>query len=336
MEDETEITPPEDSKPVKTSPVKALIEECGRHPFVTGLFAIIGVCGFVFSIYAFGVDRADSRASSDKQDQELANIERLGDTVSNLPGATEEPADFDPLVAHFDPAKRASFNDNIVFSSRHKGRLNDDLKYNDFGDMRDWLYQNDPEAFAHEWVMSFNVTSQADLDFTQIAPYLVVDVLEVRPVPDDMILFYVSERGAGASVREFSAAIPPEKGRYYAPLIDTYTGERRTDVDYFTLMPREPEEFIFWPSIDAGFIYEMRIGLHYKYKQKHRIHWVTPIFRNGIPKDPLPVWDFSRTYEIKASPDAEFDDPAATKAKADANNAYVAAGKVFRPDQLTD
>lgn len=39
------------------------IEFCGKHPFATGLFAVVGALGFAFSIYAFGIDRFESKST---------------------------------------------------------------------------------------------------------------------------------------------------------------------------------------------------------------------------------------------------------------------------------
>jgi len=60
-----------------------VIEWIGTHPFATGLMAVIGIIGFVFSIYTFAVDQADTAASS-------AQADEMQGTISDLSAATAE------------------------------------------------------------------------------------------------------------------------------------------------------------------------------------------------------------------------------------------------------
>ncbi len=40
------------------------VECCGKHPFATGLFALIGIIGFIFSIYGYQKDRSETEIQS--------------------------------------------------------------------------------------------------------------------------------------------------------------------------------------------------------------------------------------------------------------------------------
>ncbi|MBV7257927.1 hypothetical protein KCG44_14165 [Pacificimonas sp. WHA3] len=295
----------------------------------------------MFSVYSFWVGQVQSQESGRKQaalEDRAVSIEggvsALNKSISGLPGAVPEPADFNPIKASFDPVEEFRFNDNLTFSRRYTGLFDSSVSVGAWQEKGEWLLRNDPNAVAHIWFMQFTVESQSDRNFTQVAPYLVVEVASAQPLPDDLAFVYEGGRGGAALVREFRGSIPAEPGVYFAPWIDRQTQEANRSADYFSLMPREPEMFSFSLNIDSGFLYEMRVGVHYRYQEKHRIHWVTPFFRNGIPGTPLPGWDFADAFPVQLHPDAEGDDPAATQRRAREGAAFANGGKLFRPDQI--
>lgn len=65
-------------------PSKAVrvIEWIGTHPFATGLMAVLGIIGFVFSIYTYVVDQADTQASA-------AQAEEMQSSITDLSATTE-------------------------------------------------------------------------------------------------------------------------------------------------------------------------------------------------------------------------------------------------------
>lgn len=65
----------------RSSKAVRVIEWVGTHPFATGLMAVLGIIGFVFSIYTFVVDQADSKASS-------AQAEKMQGSIIDLSVAT--------------------------------------------------------------------------------------------------------------------------------------------------------------------------------------------------------------------------------------------------------
>ncbi|NQY98015.1 MAG: hypothetical protein HRT82_12745 [Henriciella sp.] len=333
VETEDQTIVPHNSGPSHSGPLRRIIEECGKHPFVTGLLAIVGVMAFALSVVSFGFDRSESNASSQAQKNIADQVEAVEKKVSAIPGATPESAEFVPIDASLDPTKH--YVDNIVFSRENGGRFHGGVEEKEEFGIQQWLFKNDERAFSHHFAFEFSVTSLSDVHFVQIAPYLVTEVREVSPVPEDMIMYYSGGRGAGAVAWEFVPRIPAKPGIYFSPPTVRNGDEPRTDTDFLRLMPREPEEFLVWPQIDAGWIYDMRVGLHYKYKDKHRVHWVTPFFRNGMPKQAIPQWDFGYTYYLKMYDGAEGDDPSAVLSRAKSDLEFVKQGKVFRPEQIS-
>lgn len=59
--------------------VKSSIEYCGKHPFATGLFALLGVFGLILSIVGFSIDRTESELASKNQQQIVSIVEELRD-----------------------------------------------------------------------------------------------------------------------------------------------------------------------------------------------------------------------------------------------------------------
>ena len=62
------------------------IQLCGRHPFVTGLFSLIGLFGLVFSFFSFSVDRAEARSSQEQAERIYSSIEGIKKDLLGEPG----------------------------------------------------------------------------------------------------------------------------------------------------------------------------------------------------------------------------------------------------------
>jgi hypothetical protein len=298
--------------------VREFIEMCGRHPFATGLFALLSVVGLFFSFVGFGVDQVRSQRDALDSAAMQSSLERIEDSVDTMAPAAE-PAGFDPVEST--PLDLATITDNAIFPRRYMGKP------------RDWIQANVDESFASIPFLSFSLKSVAGEDFVQLAPYLVVDVAAVAPVPPSLAVIYEGERGGASELWEFSAAIVPEVGFQFAPLInDDQTF--RTDVDYFSLMPREPAEFVLGMSFVPGYVYTLRIGVPYKYKGRHQLHWLSGTLRAGVPVDPLPVAGFDGSFEIASHPDFEPRDYDAVATDARKNLRAISASKLFPPSQV--
>lgn len=64
-----------------TGKLKQAVEFLGQHPFVTGVLALLGVGGSVFSIISYGIDRDESRQTG----EQLAQVEvALASVTSEL------------------------------------------------------------------------------------------------------------------------------------------------------------------------------------------------------------------------------------------------------------
>jgi len=320
--------------------LKRGIEECGRHPFVTGLFALLGVAGLFFSIYDFNVAQSQSAESSRAQEEIKREIDAVSEQVEEGPMLAEDRAGFEPIDASY--AINPFRNDNVVFDKSYMsdisfvdpqtGEYSDELKFGTIS----WLLRNDPKAVGDFYFASFPVTSNADRRFVQIAPYIVVQVIDARPFSPDLAFIPSDGRGGSASVRDFGGWIIPQEGMQFIPLLDTDTQEFNSDVDFFRLQPREPEEFVVYLSTFPDYRFELRIGLHYKFDNEHSVHWVTEPFVVGEPSEgSLASWQYSRDGGYFAPPAGLSEDYSETWfQEASDQRAFAESGRVFRPSQI--
>jgi len=332
------IEPPRKSEPL--SLIKRGIEECGKHPFATGLFALLGVFGLLFAFYDFNVSQSQAEENTQAQADIRQELEEMRATVAELQSVEEDQDDFVPLeAALFSDAIEA---DNLIFSSAFVNDRSVSFKSEDINDTIEELYKKDPNSFFDIFSVSFNVTSTTDRNYVQLAPYLVIDVRSAKPEPDETVQIYLGGRGAGKVVREFNIILEPYEGLQFAAVYGSSFRDEDQSIDYFNLSPREPEEFILNINSKPGIVYEMRVGIHYKYRNKHRIHWVTPFVRHGLTAHRSPTWTWG-SNEAFAPPEEEAFvlDPsimakneAQTRKRIEDDRQFVEGGKVFRPSMI--
>lgn len=300
--------------------VTGFVEMCGRHPFATGLFALLGIVGLAFSFFTFAVDQAQTQRDSVETAEIRSTVLRVEQAVVKA-SPPEEPAGFDPLISETQTLDELI--DNITFNDDYVDRS------------MEWIFENVPESFSEYFVMDFSIRSQVEAEFVQVAPYLVIEVKNVESIPADIATINNPERGGAAAVREFAGSVVPRRGFQFAPLIDGMTGDYRDDVDYFSLMPREPEEFVLNLSFVPGHIYTLRIGAPYKYKGKIAIHWMTQNFRAGVPDIELPVKTWDAEYAMGPHPYFTADDAERVTVAAQSHARRVAESKVFPPTLIS-
>jgi hypothetical protein len=158
--------------------------------------------------------------------------------------------------------------------------------------LKDGVAFTDPFA----WI---NVTSQVEDETVSLAPYLVIELTEVTPMPERVnYAVYQPGGGAGGEIDYFVATLSPEReGVFYAPqwTSDTALGSftpppvmRKTD-DFFTLAPGgETEFFNLGFSMLPGYYYRFRIGVQYTHGGSQGVAW-SEEFAAGAPLEAT-VW----------------------------------------------
>ena len=57
------------------------VEFCGKHPFVTGLFALIGLIGLVLSVVGFQIDREEATSTTEQVQRVEKKLEEISDKI---------------------------------------------------------------------------------------------------------------------------------------------------------------------------------------------------------------------------------------------------------------
>ncbi|MDH0645395.1 hypothetical protein N5D48_16115 [Pseudomonas sp. GD03858] len=68
--------------------MKQAVELVGRHPLVTGILAITGLLGFVFSIYTYEADRQSAVENSQQTERNISAINKVDQGVKAISAAT--------------------------------------------------------------------------------------------------------------------------------------------------------------------------------------------------------------------------------------------------------
>lgn len=63
--------------------IREMIEFLGRHPFATGLLAILGILGFVLSVIGFGLDRSESLQTAQKVEEVRSQVGMVVETLES-------------------------------------------------------------------------------------------------------------------------------------------------------------------------------------------------------------------------------------------------------------
>ncbi|WP_298495596.1 hypothetical protein [uncultured Algibacter sp.] len=282
--------------------MKKFIEMCGRHPFATGLFALLGIAGLYLSIHGFMVDRAESKQTTE-------DIISISDSLSKL---NENVILSDPelkdkkikVPIYFDMPN--SYIDNIVFNASLID-INKEMTYQEaestmhnIMDTKDYSTSNPLYAFS--------VSSIANKNFVQIAPYLLIDVFKVEKISEQLAGFYFGERGGSAVLREFNGTLFPKEGIHIAPMINSMKGGYVENVDYISLEPGEIEEFLLQLNFLPNYYYDFKIGIQIKFNGVSSIYWHTEKFHRGVPMDKIPMIGFGdKKFKTKYHPDIEWE-----------------------------
>ena len=138
-----------------------------------------------------------------------------------------------------------------------------------------------------------SVTSRVEDETVTLAPYLVIEVTKLKPMPKMVDYAIFPANGAGGTANHFVATLAPEReGVFYAPQLtnDTEPPPLNGDspvsnlkvYDYFTLTPGETENFVLSTAMLPGYYY-YRVGVQYSYKGDHGVHWIEREFVVGEP-----------------------------------------------------
>ena len=286
--------------PRSPSGVKGFVEMCGRHPFATGLFAILGVIGLMFSVYAFSVDRSESRETTVQIGSVADSLATVGQRIAESAPEVKDQALEVPIELNWE----GEYLDNVVFPVSNP-IVSRELSFEETEAAL--LSMQDEEAISsYDPFYSFSISAVSNKGFVQVAPYLLIDVFSVEPIDDDLAGIYLGERGGSAVLREFSANLFPQEGIQVAPLINTGEGDPYdTGVDFLSLEPGEVEEAMLYMSYMPGYYYDFRIGLQVKFNAVNSVVWDERVFHRGVPATEIPMVSYQGKFVPALHPDAK-------------------------------
>jgi hypothetical protein len=160
-------------------------------------------------------------------------------------------------------------------------------------------YLEDEGRIAYSYPSVFcQVVGQASAENVRVAPYVVVNVTEIKPMPERVEYAAFRYPGGGAAAnRIFAATFSPERpGVFYAPqaTADAVPGTSKAPyvkkpADYFTLAKGELEMFQLEIFMVPGYFYRFRVGVPYTYQGKESVLWSEKEYVAGIPTE-AEVW----------------------------------------------
>lgn len=177
----------------------------------------------------------------------------------------------------------------------------------------------DEKAIVHAHAfLIIDIVSQATDEAIKLAPYLLIEVSEVEPIPQTVDYIFPYRGGAGGLNKVFLATFSPERDKVFgAPqLADVAEVPYRQETfDFFTLTPGEGETFQLNYSVLPGYYYRFRVGVQYSYQGKDDVHWSEEEYVAGIPIDSstVRVWRYIPTAAPSLANSFEkipFDSPA--------------------------
>jgi hypothetical protein len=170
----------------------------------------------------------------------------------------------------------------------------------DFDPNRDPDYYRQYEgqiAYSNPSVI-LEIVGQADDEDIRIAPYLVLKVNEIAPIPEtvDYVVCYYPGADAHA-FNAFVATFAPERtGVFYAPhaTADAMLGNSGLErsekpADYFTLAKGELEVFQLGIFMVPDHYYRFCVGVPYTYQGEERVAWCGEEYVAAIPLN-AEVW----------------------------------------------
>ena len=170
----------------------------------------------------------------------------------------------------------------------------------DFDPNKGLSYYDRKHRIAYSYpVINIDVVSEVDDEWIKLAPYLVVAMTDVKPVPDNVD--YVSPAGGGGGGRFdiFSATLSPYRDEIFgAPQVRATMSADELQIyspnqkpfDYFTLQPGEREVFKLQFLMLPGYYYHYRIGVLYSYKDNESVKWIDREFLAAQPTEAKREW----------------------------------------------
>jgi competence ComEA-like helix-hairpin-helix protein len=153
--------------------------------------------------------------------------------------------------------------------------------------------------------INVDIVSRVDREWIKLAPYLVVQIRDTKPVPETVDFLSPLGAGGGGNTDAFTATLSPNRDQTFgAPQVRaTMSADERKayspnqkPFDYFTLRSGEREVFELNINTMPGYYYYYRIGILYSYKGRQSVKWIDKTFVAALPAKADKAWAIEGTY----------------------------------------
>lgn len=169
-----------------------------------------------------------------------------------------------------------------------------------FDPNRSLRYYLDNDLVAHTSPhIHIDVVSRVDDEEIKLAPYLLVEIIDVKPLAQPVDHLTAAAGMGGGHVRYFAATLSPERNEMFgAPqqqAIRTnaaYRSSQQEPFPHYTLAPGELETFLLAIDMVPGYHYRYRVGVLYSHggTEGVKYEWIDDEFLAASPAEIGEVW----------------------------------------------
>lgn len=206
--------------------------------------------------------------------------------ASTVVGCGTIPAQESPKGATEDPIRIDYEDDKQRALEREDLALGGIIE--DFDPNKSLSYYKDNDLVAYSSpLIDIDVVSQVNDESVGLAPYLVVTITDIEPVPETVD--FVGPGGITFGETDiFVATLSPERDKIFgAPhrcAVQAGTPQpcsNQENFDNFTLQPGEREVFKLLISMTPDYYYHYRVGVPYSHKGDQSVKWIDREFIAG-------------------------------------------------------
>src|SRR5215212_1655052 len=139
--------------------------------------------------------------------------------------------------------------------------------------------------------LQLDVVSQVEDETLKVAPYLLVELTGIEPIPPTVDQVYVIPAPCGGGRPDlFEITLSPDRDKVFAApqalrrdmLGKDGRWEEGGPFTYFTLEPGEREVFTAFVRPQVGYYHHFRVGIQYSYRGQEDVYWSDKEFIVGL------------------------------------------------------
>lgn len=212
--------------------------------------------------------------------------------AQEAPAASEAAAPEEPLRIDYEGNKRREIVSAGVIRNFDPSK---NLNY----------YKNSDLIAYSSPIIKMDVVSQVHDEWVKLEPYLIVEMTDVKPIPETVdYLGLCGDGGSAGSIDFFTATLSPNRDETFrAPQVLALQTDaqgapsQQKPVPHFVLEPGEIETFQLTLNMVAGYYYHYRVGVPYSYKGTEDVKWIDRKFVAASPTKVDKEWRVTTEYD---------------------------------------